>query len=267
MRQVVLGGAKFLKFGKRGKPHIRYVCVNVLGNLHWDEYAMDSSHFRPSENFIRLKEVVQVCKGKESETLQRRAADDAPDYLCLSVVAPDRTLDLQAVSIEQRDLWVRALESVIKDLQGGMINLATGARLEAHQQPATAAAIAAAAPLPALPPVPSAGSQPKLVVGQQSAPPLPSVPSVAPALPKQPSNGSGSQPPLPALPPVPGAATASGNKASVSAPALPELPVSEPGVQGENVWFFTAVLSFTLALRCWTRDRPIWRSFNTCIWG
>jgi hypothetical protein len=36
-------------------------------------------------------------------------ADDVPDYLCLSVVLDDRTVDLQAGSHDQRDLWIRAL--------------------------------------------------------------------------------------------------------------------------------------------------------------
>ncbi len=61
MRQVLLGGAKFLKYGKRGKPHIRHVCCNVLGNLHWDDIAMDPAQFRPSENFIRYSNCL-ICE-------------------------------------------------------------------------------------------------------------------------------------------------------------------------------------------------------------
>ncbi len=62
----------------------------------------------------RLKEVVKVCKGKETEVFKRSGATDAPDFLCFSVSTADRTLDLQAVSVEVRDLWVRAVESVMR---------------------------------------------------------------------------------------------------------------------------------------------------------
>jgi len=52
MRQVLINGGKFLKFGKRGDPHLRFICCNVFGNLHWDKEAMDPRKPFPSSNFI-----------------------------------------------------------------------------------------------------------------------------------------------------------------------------------------------------------------------
>jgi myosin VI len=137
MRQMLLAGGKFLKYGKRGNPHIKHIAVNVLGNLHWAGDPIDSKKMMPSTTYVKLKDVVRVVKGKTTSVMKRSVAKKAPEYLCFSVVTPDRTLDLQAHNLEQRDLWVKALDSAVADVRAGMINMVTGARDQsANQTPA-----------------------------------------------------------------------------------------------------------------------------------
>lgn len=53
MRHVLLTGGKFLKYGNHGSPHIKYICMNVLGNLHWNNTAMDPRKLLPSNTYIK----------------------------------------------------------------------------------------------------------------------------------------------------------------------------------------------------------------------
>jgi myosin heavy subunit len=127
LRAVLMEGDKFLKYGKHGKPHIKYVCLNVLGALHWDDDVMDPRRLRPSSTYIHVKDVQKVYIGKHTPVFTRTVAEKADDNVCFSIVTADRSLDLQCVTIEQRDLWVRAIESAIRDVQDqGMVNMITG---------------------------------------------------------------------------------------------------------------------------------------------
>ncbi len=58
--------------------------------------------------------------------MSRSVASRAPDYLCFSVVTKNRTLDLQAIDVRERELWVRAIESGVDDAKAGIINFITG---------------------------------------------------------------------------------------------------------------------------------------------
>ena len=50
---MLLNGAKFLKYGKRGAPHIKHVCMTAAGNLHWDSNPMDPREKKPSSSYIK----------------------------------------------------------------------------------------------------------------------------------------------------------------------------------------------------------------------
>jgi len=182
-RQVLLNGAKFLKYGRSGTPHIKYVCCNVLGNLFWDNSPIDPCRLEPCDTFIRLKDVTHVLKGKQSEVMKRKVAEHAPDWLCFSVVTPDRTVDLQAVNVKERELWVRAIESGVIDAKAGVVNFITGdtiARMmDAKQTKAPPPPVVAAAggpgkltPVPPnLPPPPGAAVVPPPLPGDEHVPP------------------------------------------------------------------------------------------------
>lgn len=126
MRLVLLNGGKFLKYGKRGDPHIRFICVNILGNLHWDKDPMDFRKPFPSSNCFPLSSVLKVVKGKQTDILQRSVAKSAPEYLCFSIISSERTLDLQAVNAMERDLWVIAMESAVQEARAGMVDFYNG---------------------------------------------------------------------------------------------------------------------------------------------
>lgn len=148
-RQVLLNGGKFLKYGRSGAPHIKYVCVNVLGNLFWDNAPIDPCRLEPCETFVKLKDIVQVMKGKQTEVLKRKVAERAPDWLCFSITTSDRTVDFQAVNIKERELWVRAIESGIADARDGVVNFITGDTISRMIGKPGAPATAPAAPAPA----------------------------------------------------------------------------------------------------------------------
>ena len=54
---------------------------------------------------------------------KRKCADSAPDFLCFSVVTRKRTLDLQAASGAQRDLWVQAIAYMVTSLHSKKVDM------------------------------------------------------------------------------------------------------------------------------------------------
>jgi len=68
----------------------------------------------------RLKSVLKVIKGKQTEILKRKVASKTPEHVCFSIVSTDRTLDLEAKNVMERDLWCIAIESVVDDARVGV---------------------------------------------------------------------------------------------------------------------------------------------------
>ena len=127
MRTMLLDGGKFLKFGKRGNPHVKHVCMSAIGNIHWSDKSMDYKEEKPSESFVRILDIKEVIPGKTTSVLKRKVADRSPEHLCFSIVTKDRTLDLQTVAGEQRDMWIRAIHLMIDQMKNkGVVNMITG---------------------------------------------------------------------------------------------------------------------------------------------
>jgi hypothetical protein len=94
--------------------------VRVLAVQHWSDTPLDPRKLVASESHIKLKNVLHVLPGKETAIFKRSVAAGAPEYLCFSIVGTERTLDLQAVNVKERDLWVKALESSVNDVRNGV---------------------------------------------------------------------------------------------------------------------------------------------------
>jgi FYVE zinc finger len=102
--QALQNGSQFTKFGRHGKPRTKYVICTPDGKIFWT----DTSGGR-TMTCIKLLEVTNIFSGKRTPVFARKVAAKIPEELCLSVVTPDRSLDLQAEDELTRDLWVKAL--------------------------------------------------------------------------------------------------------------------------------------------------------------
>eukprot|EP01006_Ploeotia_vitrea_P037219 TRINITY_DN66105_c0_g1_i2.p1 TRINITY_DN66105_c0_g1~~TRINITY_DN66105_c0_g1_i2.p1 ORF type:complete len:408 (+),score=247.75 TRINITY_DN66105_c0_g1_i2:181-1224(+) len=117
LREMLFEGGVFLKYGRSGKPHYRNFCLTPSGNFHWDSTPMNAAKPMPSKNFVRLVDVREVVTGKRTAVLLRAVARNAPEDLCFSIVTKKRSVDMQATTKEQRDLWVLAIRAAVLDVQ------------------------------------------------------------------------------------------------------------------------------------------------------
>jgi hypothetical protein len=84
--------AIFRKHGRRGAPHDRKVTLEKNGIVHY------------TSGLVPLAEVTRIVRGKTTDVFAR-ATQVSPD-VCFSLIAPSRTLDLEAPSMAVRDTWV-----------------------------------------------------------------------------------------------------------------------------------------------------------------
>eukprot|EP00742_Colponemidia_sp_Colp-10_P003614 GILJ01003848.1.p1 GENE.GILJ01003848.1~~GILJ01003848.1.p1 ORF type:complete len:996 (-),score=129.78 GILJ01003848.1:642-3572(-) len=108
-------GATFTKFGRRGHPHLRHVCLNNNGDmLCWSQTHKKSSS-RDSKRSIALSEITDVLHGcNNTAVFRKNAVPPEFDSLCFSLVSKHRTLDLQAKDRETATLWIAYFEHVVQ---------------------------------------------------------------------------------------------------------------------------------------------------------
>ncbi|DAZ93586.1 TPA: hypothetical protein N0F65_009934 [Lagenidium giganteum] len=129
----VLNELQLIKFGRRGKPHETKLIYDVgdPAKLFWQRKSGDKS-----EDCMDL-DAVEVIEGGEprASTVLKKAAKKYPldPSCCVSLVTPERSLDLQAKSAVHRAWLVNALKDAI---------------LFAHQYKAAGKKAAAAAAAP-----------------------------------------------------------------------------------------------------------------------
>ncbi len=104
---VLNRGAMFVKHGRQGDPHNRFVWVSSdFKRIHWGDSDTRNS------KFMRFEDVSDVQAGKNTAVFQRSYGSkfsSIPESMCFSVVSGARTLDLQADSVERRNFWVQNL--------------------------------------------------------------------------------------------------------------------------------------------------------------
>jgi len=129
-RDLVVSGSVFVKHGRRGRPHIRFVWVDADGlAVHWRPVGKDrSSAGSAARESMLLTACIDVVPGRRTAVFARSTStrDDA----CWSIIAYDRTLDLEVhwpqagedhtavpavTSMERqlRDKWVAAFRLVL----------------------------------------------------------------------------------------------------------------------------------------------------------
>jgi len=127
---VLTQGATFVKFatktnaiasalGMGGHPVTRYVFYEKgeerggMGALYW---CKEGRRVRDPQRCIPLRTVTGLFEQAETAAFSGRAGaalSPSQRARCFSVVAKDRTLDLQASSLEQRDIWMHAIHQIM----------------------------------------------------------------------------------------------------------------------------------------------------------
>jgi hypothetical protein len=134
---VLNRGATFLKHGRSGDPHYRFVWVSSdFKRIHWGDADTRNS------KFMRFEDVSDVQAGKNTAVFQRSYGSkfsSIPESMCFSVVSGARTLDLQADSVERRNFWVQNLFVLFDierrkadELKRQRIDLARDQQVSAH---------------------------------------------------------------------------------------------------------------------------------------
>lgn len=116
-------GGTFLKFGRAGDPHERTVWLSDdAEQIHWGEWIplsekeKERGKFpqRKSGGYLKVKNLLKVVIGCTTPVFERQRQQASPSK-CFSIVAKDRTLDLQSDSTENRDDWVLAFRSLVPE--------------------------------------------------------------------------------------------------------------------------------------------------------
>lgn len=121
-RQLLTHGGVFLKHGRSGAPHPRCVWVDPdLRTVQW----RDPEQARPAGEVL-VSSITQVLSGRHTPVFKRNKGRTGRDGACLSLVAADRTLDLEVEILGEalesgcspeeeraRDEWVAAFRWLV----------------------------------------------------------------------------------------------------------------------------------------------------------
>ena len=106
-------GAIFLKHGQRGLPHYRYVWVKEdeggRDRVCWAELRRRDK----VRGWMDVKGLLRVEEGHGAGGVFGRSRGSDPRR-CFSVVGEDRSLDLECISEEDREMWVIAFAFLIE---------------------------------------------------------------------------------------------------------------------------------------------------------
>ncbi|KAJ0399671.1 hypothetical protein ATCC90586_003572 [Pythium insidiosum] len=112
---ILLKGGVFKKYGQWGNPHRRFVwCPKEFDGIYWRAINKKSSL---SKEGIAVSSLIAVLPGNSPRTryaFMKHLSDERSLSRCLSVVAEDRRLDLEADSEATRDMWMRAFLYLMK---------------------------------------------------------------------------------------------------------------------------------------------------------
>lgn len=99
----VIQGGLFRKYGRRGKPHERYVWISEKEDFI---YYKNPKQSKPKIKSIPMHEVKDIHVGYNStQVLKRNKAPQEFDNLIFSIESERRTLDLQAPDPKVRAKW------------------------------------------------------------------------------------------------------------------------------------------------------------------
>ena len=99
----LIKGAVFIKYGRMGKPHERYVCISAAEDrVLWKKPSKPDS----SAKSISILDITNVYVGSSStKILRKNKLPFELDNVIFSLETPKRTLDLRAPDLETRTKW------------------------------------------------------------------------------------------------------------------------------------------------------------------
>jgi hypothetical protein len=113
-RNMLLDGFDVLKHGRRGSPHVRTIFADVeLKRVFWQKPAKDKRSKKAKlDQSLLLADVLQVVRGMKTDVL-KRSGDVAKYERYLSLVADDRTLDLELPTEDHSEFLRRGFEQLL----------------------------------------------------------------------------------------------------------------------------------------------------------
>jgi hypothetical protein len=109
LREKLIAGGTFLKHGRSGAPHKKVVyCSDDLSEILW----RDLKKSKPSGS-IPVSTITAVAAGQTTLIFARRKGKPNREPFSFSLLAEDRTLDVECDSVGERGEWIRAFEWLI----------------------------------------------------------------------------------------------------------------------------------------------------------
>jgi len=113
-QKMLTEGEIFLKYGRMGAPKRRAVwCSHSLDKVFWGE-PKHLGNDKKASGHINRDDITHVVVGASSPIFkkQRKIGNESQ---CFSLIATDRSLDLEIVNNDDRALWVKAFSALIAD--------------------------------------------------------------------------------------------------------------------------------------------------------
>ena len=110
---ILQKGETFLKFGKLGEPHKRFVYVSDdERNLFWCK--LKDGNRRSKIRCLPCSSIVDIKVGCNTTAILKKYNIPIEfDDLVFSIITKTRSLDLQATSSEVRNRWVKFLKIIL----------------------------------------------------------------------------------------------------------------------------------------------------------
>ena len=106
---LLQNGGEFTKFGRRGYPHKRVVCLTEdCAKVVWGEAGSKKPRATASRDCLDSGQVSDVLDGALSDVFIRNVHQVKRPDCCFSIVTPGRTLDLECSSPDEKEMWLTA---------------------------------------------------------------------------------------------------------------------------------------------------------------
>jgi cytohesin/brefeldin A-inhibited guanine nucleotide-exchange protein len=107
----MIKGAQFVKYGRRGTPHKRFVWISEQEDyIYWKDLAKATEKPR-SMPFADIEDIFVGCN--TTGVFKKYKIPEEQDAFCFSIVTATRSLDLKAPDVETRIKWERYFRLLI----------------------------------------------------------------------------------------------------------------------------------------------------------
>lgn len=98
-------GHSLLKYGRKGKPHIRHIYLSELEDkINW---KIAENNNNETVRYIKISDITEVKIGYNStDVLKKNKVPKEFNHLCFSLISKKRTLDVKCDNMQQKKKWV-----------------------------------------------------------------------------------------------------------------------------------------------------------------